>query len=441
MAYRRINLPLQPSARAQAQLARLFGCVRKVKNDYIAYARDEREAGRPHPSMAAAGRRLTTLRADAETRYLNEVSRSALETGLREVDIAFQNFFDSRAGRRKGGPVGYPRFRKRGGRQTASFSAGRFKIRGGWQNSGVTGGRLKLEKIDDWISVKWQRRLPADPKSVTVILDATGRYWASFLVDMPTQPTTPTLGDRVAAVDVGLTDFAAIVYSDGTREKIANPRYLRRAERVLRNANKGLARKERGSKNRAEARRQLARAHARVANQRANHARTLAARLLRENQTVVVESLGIRGLASSRLAKSVHDAGWGQFLALLASGAELRGRNLVHAPDGFASTRICSVCGVNGGAKPLDIREWHCTCGAHLDRDYNAAVNLLMLAPGPGESVNAYGRDVRLRLAGAVADEVGTRPTARPLQGERGGESRADGVEAVRARSSQRNNS
>ena len=145
-------------------------------------------------------------------------------------------------------------------------------------------------------------------------------------------------------------------------------------------------------------------------------------------------------MASSRFAKSVHDAGWGQFLAALASGAETRGRTLVHAPAGFASTRICSVCGVNSGKKPLDVRDWHCTCGAHLDRDYNAAVNLLMLAPGPGESLNAYGRDVRLRLAGAVAEEVGTRPTERSL-GARRGESRTSGVEAVRTRSSRRINS
>lgn len=419
----------------------VFGCVRKVKNLYISYASQEKEAGRQHPGLAVASRRLTEQRAAADTRYLDEVSRAVLDAGLREVDCAFQNFFDSQAGRRRGKKVGYPKFHKRGARQTATFTAKRFKIRGGWQNSGRTGGRLKLERIDDWISVNWQRPLPAEPKSVTIILDPAGRYWASFLVEIPEQPTTPTHPGRIAAIDLGLTDYATIVYSDGTREKVENPRYLREGEKKLRRANKKLARAQRGSKNREQARRDLARAHARVANQRANHACTLSARLIRENQTVVVEALGISGMARTRLAKSVHDAGWGQFLSRLASGADLRGRTLVQAPGGFASTRICSVCGLNGGKKPLGIRAWHCVCGAHLDRDYNAAVNLLMLASGPGESENAYGRDVRLRLAGAVTDEVGTRSTERPRQGARGEKSRSDRGGGSSARPRQRNNS
>lgn len=396
-------------------------------------ARNEKQGARIPASVA--GRRLTAQRADADTRYLDDVSRSVLDAGLREVDTAFKNFFNSHAGKRRGPKAGYPKFHKRGGRQTATFSSGRFRIRGGWQNSGATGGRIKLERIDDWISVNWQRPLPADPSSVTVILDAAGRYWASFLVDVPATATTPTAPNRVAAVDLGLADFAAIVYSDGTREKVATEAYLRRGENRLRKANRKLARSKRGSKNREKARRDVARAHAHIANQRANHANTLAARLLRENQTVVVESLGIVGLARGRLAKSVHDAGWGQFLAALSSGAEVRGRTVVRARSGFASTRICSVCGVNGGPKPLNIRTWRCDCGADLDRDYNAAVNLLMLAPGPGESENAYGRDVRRRLAGAVADEVGTRPTERSPQGARRGDPRCRGVEAGRARS------
>ncbi len=426
MAYRRVKLPINPSQHARAQLARVFGCVRWVKNSYIAFARDEHGAGRPHPGFAAVGRRLTEQRAASETRFLAEVSRAVLGEALKDADTAFQNFFASRSGRRRGKRVGYPNFHKRPGRQTATFGARRFKIRGGWQNTGRTGGRLKLERIDDWIPVNWQRCLPAEPKSVTIILDPAGRYWASFLVDVPEAPTTPTHSGRVAAIDLGLTDFAAVVYSDGTREKIENPAYLRNGQRQLRKADKKLARAKRGSKNYEKARRQRARAHARVANQRADFVRTLSARLLRENQIVVVETLNIRGLASGTLAKSVNDAGWGQFLAALASGAETRGRTLVYAPAGFASTRTCSVCAVNSGAKPLSTRDWRCECGAHLDRDYNAAVNLLMLASGPGESENAYGRDFRLRLAVAVADEVGTRPTGRPTQGARGGKSRSD---------------
>jgi len=116
-------------------------------------------------------------------------------------------------------------------------------------------------------------------------------------------------------------------------------------------------------------------------------------------------------MARSRLAKSITDAGWAQFLAALQSGAEHKGREIISAPTFYPSSRTCSLCGVNSGSKALSVRDWVCDCGVHLDRDWNAATNLLLLAARSAESKNACGRGIRLQLAsanGAIAVEAGT---------------------------------
>ncbi|MCU1641469.1 MAG: transposase [Nocardia sp.] len=209
---------------------------------------------------------------------------------------------------------------------------------------------------------------------------------------------------------MGLTDLAVIARSDGTREKIANPRYLRSRERRLARAQKVLSRTQKGSRNRAKARVRVAVAHRKVRESRLDHHHKLALRLIRENQTVAVEDLCVNGLARTRLAKSVHDAGWSILVRLLEEKAARYGRTLMKIDRWFPSTRKCSLCAVVSEKKPLHVREWVCVCGAVLDRDYNAAVNLIDAA-GLAESLNACGPDVRLRLAGATGVESGTHRT------------------------------
>lgn len=218
----------------------------------------------------------------------------------------------------------------------------------------------------------------------------------------------PVAVERVVGIDLGLNDFATIVYSDGTREKVSAPKYLRKAERKLAKRQRELARKQRGSRNREKARIKVARAHARVRHQRQDFTHQLSTRLARENQAVAVESLSITGLARTRLAKSVHDAGWGMFLRQLSQKT-----TVVPVDRWFPSTRLCSQCGVIGARKPLGVREWTCPdCGTHLDRDYNAAVNILVAA-GLADTINACEGDVRpklmpLALADADPCEAGT---------------------------------
>ncbi|WP_063127463.1 RNA-guided endonuclease InsQ/TnpB family protein [Nocardia fusca] len=216
-----------------------------------------------------------------------------------------------------------------------------------------------------------------------LIKDAAGRYFASFVVQVTEQPL-PETGSEVG-IDLGLTTFAVL----STGKTIASPRFLRHAERRLRKAQQSLSRKEKGSKNRAKARVRVAKAHARVADTRRDWAHKHSTTIVRDNQAIFVEDLAVSGLARTRLAKSVHDAGWGMFTRMLEEKAARYGRTFAKVDRWFPSTRMCSVCGVLSGKKPLHVRKWTCTCGTVHDRDLNAAENIL--AAGRAERLNACG--------------------------------------------------
>ena len=231
-----------------------------------------------------------------------------------------------------------------------------------------------------------------------------GTYEVSFVVETASAPLPST--DRAVGIDLGLTDFAAVVASDGTREKIANPRHFRVNERRLARAQKNLSRKKRGSANREKARLRVARIHSKIARSRADHAHKVARRIVDENQVIAVETLGVSALARTRMSKSIHDAGWTQFLRVLGEKATDAGRSVVAVPRDFPSSQVCAMCGRRDGKKPLHIREWTCPCGAVLDRDYNAAVNImieglrLQVAGGHSETVNACAGGSLHRLGG-----------------------------------------
>ncbi|WP_329405214.1 transposase [Nocardia vinacea] len=171
-----------------------------------------------------------------------------------------------------------------------------------------------------------------------------------------------------------------------------SPRFLRQAERRLRRAQKALSRKEKGSANRAKARLRVAKAHAKVADTRRDWAHKQSTMIIRDNQAVFVEDLCVKGLARTRMAKSVHDAGWGMFARMLEEKAGRSGRYFAKVDRWFPSTQLCSVCGALSGKKPLHVREWTCPCGTIHDRDLNAAVNIL--AAGRAERLNACGGTV-----------------------------------------------
>jgi putative transposase len=294
--------------------------------------------------------------------------------------------------------VAKPRFRSRKDhRQTIRFTANaRFKV--------LANGKLRLSKIGD-VPVRWSRPLPSEPSSVTIIKDSTGRYFASFVVQA--EPGTLPDAEPVVGIDLGLAHFAVV--PDG--RKIAAPRFLRRAERLLKRRLQTLSRKQKGSASRDKARLKVARAHARVADARRDFHHQLSTALIRENQAVAVEDLAVQGLARTRLAKSVHDAGWSSFVAMLEYKARLYGRGFIKIGRFEPTSQTCCQCVAKDGPKPLYIRAWQCRgCGVWLDRDINAAVNV---AKAAGLAVTACGAQVRPGHALAQRGEAGTHPKSR----------------------------
>ncbi|MGI5405547.1 RNA-guided endonuclease InsQ/TnpB family protein [Streptomyces chartreusis] len=394
----RYSFRLYPNGPQRSALARAFGCARVVYNDALRARETALAAGEAFPKTGDLSKLLITeAKLTEERAWLGEVSAVVLQQSLRDLDTAYRNFFDGLKGKRP--RRGAPRFKSRkDNRQAVRFTANaRWKI--------TTGGDLSLPKIGD-VRVKWSRNLPSVPSTVTVIKDATGRYFASFVVETAPE-TLPDVASAVG-IDLGLGHFA--VLSDGT--KIDTPRFLRRAEKKLKREQRRLSRKAKGSKNRDKARIKLARAHAQVADARREFHHQLSTRIIRDNQAIAVEDLAVKGLARTRLAKSVHDAGWAAFVTMLEYKAAKFGRSFLRIGRFEPTSQVCSQCGVKDGPKPLHIRVWECgACGAVLDRDINAAVNV---AKAAGLAVSACGAQVRPVLVPAQRGEAGTHRDGQP---------------------------
>ncbi|WP_409469987.1 RNA-guided endonuclease InsQ/TnpB family protein [Streptomyces sp. HC307] len=362
--------------------ARVFGCRRVVWNDALAITKPRKTSNKrlgspkhrlaqgPYwavPKAAELGKLLiTAAKKNPERAFLANAPVGVLQQTLRDLDAAWKAHEESKAGKRSGPKIEPPRRKSRkDNRQTARFTlSDRFKI--------TEDGRLRLPKVGD-VRVKWTRDLPSAPSSVTLIKDRSGRYWVSFVVE--TDPAAdvlpPTDGDQ--GIDLGLTRFA--VLADGTH--ITSPKYLRRAEKKLKKRQRELSRKKKGSKNRDKARVRVARAHAQVSDARRNFHHQWSHKLTSENQAVFAETLNVRGMARGRLAKSVHDAGWAQFVRFCEYKAARRGRTFVKVARDFPSSQTCSVCGHRDGPKPLHVRTWTCpNCEVRHDRDWNAGRNV-----------------------------------------------------------------
>ncbi|MFH8930989.1 RNA-guided endonuclease InsQ/TnpB family protein [Streptomyces pristinaespiralis] len=370
-AYRYRFIPTDAQA---AELSRTFGCVRKVYNMALA-ARTQAWARQERINYNQTSAMLTVWKKTEELAYLNEVSSVPLQQALRHLQTAFANFFGKRAR--------YPRFKSRKkSRQSAEYTTSAFRFRD---------GRLTLAKMSEPLDIVWSRPLPqgASPSTVTVSKDAAGRWFVSLLVEDPAvKPLPPT--DSAVGIDAGLEHLVTL----STGEKITNLRH-ERADRVrLAKAQRQLARKAKGDgANRAKARRRVAKIHARITDRRRDHLHKLTTRLVRENQTLVIEDLTVRNMVKNHsLARAISDAAWRELRTMLEYKAAWYGRDLVVVDRFFPSSRLCSTCGTLQHRMPLSVRTWTCdSCGTAHDRDVNAARNLL----AAGLAVSVCGAGVR----------------------------------------------
>ena len=395
----RYNYRLYPTRGQRSALARAFGCARVVFNDALRLREQAHQAGLPYVTDADSSARLTAVKTTPERAWLAGVSSVVLQQSLADLNAAYRNFFASVTGKRKGPTIQPPRFKSRKDRrQTIRFTANaRFRV--------LPGGKLRLPKIGD-VPVRWSRDLPSAPSSVTVIMDAAGRYFASFVVQA--EAGALPRAEPVTGIDLGLTHFA--VLSDG--RKIASPQFLRRAEKKLRRAQRSLSRKETGSRNRGKARIRVARG-ARPGGRRAARVPPPALHDADPRKpSGRRRGPGGQGTGRTRLAKSMHDAAWSAFVHMLEYKARLNSQKYHGLGQFVPTSQTCSACGVKDGPEPLHVRTWQCpSCETWLDRDINAAVNV---AKAAGLAVTACGAQVRPGpRVPAQRGEAGTRPKPR----------------------------
>ncbi|MGI5208768.1 RNA-guided endonuclease InsQ/TnpB family protein [Spirillospora sp. CA-108201] len=361
-----------PTDEQAAELSRTFGCVRLVYNKALEERTRAWCGERRRISYVQSSATLTQWKKTAEFAFLSEVSCVPLQQALRHLQTAFANFFAKRAA--------YPRFKSRKrSRASAEYTRSAFT----WRD-----GHLTLAKMAAPLDIRWSRPLPegAEPSSVTVSRDSTGRWFVSMLCK-DTVPTAPAT-DAAVGVDAGITSLVVL----STGEKIANPRPERRDRVRLAKAQRSLARKAPGSANRDKARRKVARVHARIADRRRDLLHKLSTRLVRENQTVVIEDLAVGNLLKNRtLARAISDAAWRELRFMLEYKCAWYGRDLVVIDRWFPSSKLCGDCGAVRGTLPLHVRVWTCGCGSMHDRDVNAARNIL----AAGLAVSACGDGVR----------------------------------------------
>lgn len=351
---------IYPNSAQRSLIERTFGCRRWVYNRCLEERKRAHEAGGKSPTRWELDRMLPAWK--AEHPWLREADSHALQQAVRDLCCAYDHFFRRV---REGKKPGYPRFK--------SKSDPRQSFRTNWGVSVLDDRHLRLPKLG---AVKARVSRPVEGRivSATVKRVPSGKYFCVLCcTDCPEAPvpegTVPVLG-----IDAGVCDL--MVRSDGVR--VANPRELAKAERRLAREQRRLSRKRKGSKNRAKQRLRVARAHEAVANRRKDTVHKATTCAVRESQAIAVEDLNVEGMKRNRhLAKAVSDTAMAEASRQLEYKCAWGGRPFVKVGRFYPSSKTCSVCGHVLSELPLSVREWRCPeCGAHHDRDLNAAANI-----------------------------------------------------------------
>ena len=287
--------------------------------------------------------------------FVCEVSKCCSQIAFMNLGRAYKNFFDRRAK--------YPKFKKKGIHDSFGLANDVFH---------VDGKHIKLAKMSP---MRMAEQLRFDGKIISgTVSRVADKWYISIVVDVKKDLTLPKTG-KFVGVDLGVKDIA--ITSDGC--KFANPRWIQKSEKKLKRLNRELARRKSASKRRERTRLRLARQHAKVANQRKDWLHKITTYLVRNNDVIALENLNVRGMVKNHnLAKAITNVSFGEFNRQIEYKVQMYGKQIHRVDRFFPSSKTCSVCGCVQEKMPLHVREWTCPdCGAHHDRDINAATNLL----------------------------------------------------------------
>lgn len=348
---------LAPTKGQVRQLEEVLETCRWLYNDTLAYRKAAWEEEQRTADWYETKRRIPILKAEHPS--LQAVHSQVLQNVTQRVELALKGFFR----RVKAGETpGYPRFRGTGWYDSFTYpQADAFKVDRQW---------LDLSKIGR-VQIIDHRPIVGTIKTLTIRRTSTGKWFACFSVETEPEPLPKT--QRAVGVDVGLTHFATL----STGEQVANPRYLRKDERALAKAQRKLAKTEKGTPERGKRRKVVAHIHERIANRRKDFAHKLSRRLVNEFGIIFVEDLNIvRMIKNHSLAKSIADAAWNQLASYTRYKAASADRVYLEV-DPRGTSQRCSQCSAVV-KKDLSVRVHQCPyCGLKIDRDLNAALNIL----------------------------------------------------------------
>ena len=297
-----------------------------------------------------------------ELPWLKETNSQSLQVALLDLDTAYSNFFKGRSN--------FPKFKKKSNR-------GSFNVP---QNVIVSDGRLIIPKFKEGIKIKLHRDLVGTIKQAIVSFTPTGKYFVSILCDTGEEkPSKPEITEENSVgIDLGIKDF--LVTSEG--EVIDNPKFLRNSIDRLKVLQRRASKKQKGSSNRRKANKRVAVLHEKITNQRQDFLHKVSTQLIRENQTICLETLSVKNMVKNHnLAQSISDVSWSTFVTMLEYKADWYGKNILRIGRFAPSSKTCSNCGNINKELQLKDREWTCNgCNSILDRDVNAAINIKSFA-------------------------------------------------------------
>ncbi|MGC9515996.1 RNA-guided endonuclease InsQ/TnpB family protein [Methanocrinis sp.] len=351
---------LYPTKSQRSKIERTLDLCRWTYNQTLVYRKDTWEKEGRSTSKYETHNLLPGWK--TENPELTEVHSQVLQNVQERVELAFKAFFRRV---KSGQKPGYPRFKGKGWYDSFTFPQSGFKL---------VSGKLRLSKIGD-VKIKLHRPIEGEIKRLTVRRTSTGKWFACFSVEVDPLPKPPWKDGLMAGIDVGLESFATL--SNG--EKIDNPRFFRFEEKALAKAQRRLSKCEKGTPQRGKALKVVQRIHERIANRRYDFAHQISDQLVAKYGLIAFEDLNIKNMIQNHhLAKSISDAAWRMLVTTTSYKAEGAGSKAVLV-DPRNTSQLCSRCGLKV-PKSLSDRVHECPqCGLVMDRDENAAINILRL--------------------------------------------------------------